>query len=112
VKTVNQVLKQSQRHKQRHYSRLAELQSRRFLTVCGDGRLHHALDAVAAQAAVVADALDFQQAPVDFTADLLQVGQIGQTLVYAKVIGVAECSFGPASPAFLDVLFQVEVFVI
>jgi hypothetical protein len=36
--------------------------------------LHHALDAVAAQAAVLADAFDFQQAPIDFPANLLQIG--------------------------------------
>jgi hypothetical protein len=53
VETVDEVLKQSQRQKQRHHSGLAELQCRRFLTVLGDGRLHHALDAVAAQATVV-----------------------------------------------------------
>jgi hypothetical protein len=37
--------------------------------VLGDGGLHHALDAVAAQAAVVADAFDFEQSPVDLPAD-------------------------------------------
>jgi len=48
----------------------------RSLPFSGSQQLHHALDAVAAQAAVMADALDLQQAPVDFPTDLLQVGQI------------------------------------
>jgi hypothetical protein len=39
--------------------------------------LHHSLDAVAAQATIVADTFDFQQAPIDLPADLLQVQQIG-----------------------------------
>jgi len=69
-------LKQGQGQKQRHDSRLAELQGRRFFTLVGDGRLHHSLDAVAAQSAVVADAFDFQQTPVDFPADLIEIGQI------------------------------------
>jgi hypothetical protein len=43
----------------------------RLVTVLSDGRLHHSLDAVAAQAAVVADAFDFQQAPIDLPANLL-----------------------------------------
>ena len=77
AEAVDQVLEQGQRQEQRHDSGLAELQSRRLLTVFGDGRLHHTLDAVAAQAAVMADAFDFQQAPVDFSADLLQIGQVG-----------------------------------
>jgi hypothetical protein len=33
--------------------------------------LHNTLDAVAAQAAVVADAFDFQQAPIDLPANFL-----------------------------------------
>src|ERR1017187_1364665 len=48
-----------------------ELQRRRLLTVLGDGRLHYTLDAVAAQAAVMADTFDFQQAPIDLPANLL-----------------------------------------
>ena len=48
-------------------SRLEDVvnQCRRFLTIIGDGGLHHALDAVAAQSAVMADTFDFQQAPID-----------------------------------------------
>jgi hypothetical protein len=60
VEPIDQMVKQGQRQKQRHDARLAELQSRRFFTVVGDCRLHHSLDAVAAQAAVMADAFDFQ----------------------------------------------------
>ena len=60
MKTIDKVMKERERQKQGHHSGLAELQSRHFLTVVGDGRLHHALDAVAAQAAVMADAFDFQ----------------------------------------------------
>src|SRR5579872_5973617 len=44
-----------------------------FLPAFGDGRLHHFLDAVAAHATVVADTFDFQQAPIDLAAELLQV---------------------------------------
>jgi hypothetical protein len=71
VETVDQVLKQGQGQKQGHDSGLTELQCRRLLTIFVDGRLHHALDAVATQAAVVADAFDFQQAPIDLPAQLL-----------------------------------------
>ena len=60
VKAVNQVLEQCQRQKQRHDPRLPELQPWRLLAVFIDGRLHHSLDAVAAHAAVVADAFDVQ----------------------------------------------------
>ena len=38
------------------------------------GWLHHALDAVAAQPAVLAAAFDFEQSPVDLAADFRQVG--------------------------------------
>jgi hypothetical protein len=72
--------------------------------VLGDDGLHHTLDAVAAQAAVVADAFDFEQSPVDLPADLLQVGQIGQPFVDSKIIGVAEGPFGPATASFFEVL--------
>jgi hypothetical protein len=41
------------------------------LAVFSHGRLHHSLDAVAAQSTVVAYAFDFQSAPVDLSADLL-----------------------------------------
>ena len=112
AKAIDEVLKQRQRQQQRHHPRLAELQSRRLFAVFGHGRLHHPLDAVAAQAAVVADAFDFQQAPIDLPADLLQVGQIGQAFVHAKVVRVAERSLRPAAAAFLEVLFQIEVLVV
>jgi hypothetical protein len=68
AKAVNQMLKQCQRQQQRHHPRLAELQSWRFFAV-GHGRLHHSLDAVAAQTTVVADAFDFQQAPFDLSSE-------------------------------------------
>ena len=91
VKAIDQVLKQRQRQQQRHHPGLAELQSRRLFAVFGDGRLHHSLDAVAAQAAVVADAFDFQQAPIDLPADFLQVRQIGQAFVVpGRDVGVTE----------------------
>jgi hypothetical protein len=70
------------------------------------------LDAVAAQAAVVADAFDFQQTPVDLPPNLLQVRQVGQSLVHSKVLRVAEGSFCPAAAPFLEVLLQVEVLVV
>jgi hypothetical protein len=60
MESVDEMVKQGQRQKQRHDPGLAELQSRSFLTVVGNGRLHHGLDAVAAQAAIVADAFDLQ----------------------------------------------------
>jgi len=47
AKAINEVMKHSERQQQRHHPRLAELQPRRLLAVFGDGRLHHALDAVA-----------------------------------------------------------------
>ncbi len=65
VESVDQVLKQGAGQKQGHYTALPKLQCRRFLTVFGYGRVHHSLDAVAAQTAVVADAFDFQERPVD-----------------------------------------------
>jgi len=58
VEAIDQVLEQGQGQEQGHDPGLAELQCRRLFTVLGDGRLQHALDAVAAQAAVVADAFD------------------------------------------------------
>ena len=60
VEAVDQMLEQGKSHQQGHHTRLAKLQGRRLFTVLSDGRLHHTLDAVAAQAAVVADAFDFQ----------------------------------------------------
>jgi hypothetical protein len=65
VESVDQVLEQSKGEEQSHHPGLAKLQCRRFFTVVGDGRLHHSLDAVAAQATVVADTFDFQQASID-----------------------------------------------
>ena len=80
-----------------------------LLTVLGDGRLRHTLDAVAAQATVVADAFDFQQTPVDLPSQLLQIRQVGQTLVDSKIIRIPERAFRPATAAFFEVLLQVEV---
>ena len=74
VEAIDKMLEQRQHQQERHDTRVAELQRRRFFTVFGDGRLHHPLDAVAAQSAVVADAFDFQQVPIDLPANLLQVG--------------------------------------
>ena len=71
VENVDQVLKQGQGQEQDHDAGLAEPQCRRLLTACGNGRLHHTSDAVAAQAAVMADAFDLQQAPVDLPSQLL-----------------------------------------
>src|SRR5216683_2462472 len=65
LESVDEVLEQSKRQKKRHHPGLTELQCRRFLTVLCDGRLHHSLNAVAAQAAVVADAFDLKPAPID-----------------------------------------------
>src|SRR2546425_7508765 len=90
VEAVDQVLKQGQGQKQGHAASLAELPCRRLLTAFGDGRLQHALDAVAAQAAVVADAFDLQPAPVDLPSQLLEVWQVGQTLIYVEIFGVAK----------------------
>src|SRR2546425_5956728 len=103
VEAVDQVLKQGQGQKQGHAASLAELPCRRLLTAFGDGRLQHALDAVAAQAAVVADAFDLQPAPVDLPSQLLEVWQVGQTLIYVEIFGVAKGAFGPAPAALLAV---------
>ena len=62
----------------------------------------------AAQAAVVADAFDFQQTPINLPADLLQVRQIGQALVHSKVVGVTERSSGPPAAPFFEMLFQMK----
>jgi hypothetical protein len=59
-----------------------------------------------AHAAVVADAFDFQRAPIDFPADLLQVRQIGQAFVHAKVVGIAERPFRPAARPSLKYCFK------
>ena len=59
VESADQVLEQRQGEKQSHHPGLAKLQCRRFLTVLGNGRLPHSLDAVAAQATVVAEAFDY-----------------------------------------------------
>jgi hypothetical protein len=48
MESVDQVLEQGQSEEQSHHPGLTKLQCRRFLTVFGDGRLHHSLDAVAA----------------------------------------------------------------
>src|SRR3954465_4560024 len=106
------MVKQSECQKQRHHSRLSELQSRCFFAVFGDGGLHHALDAVAAQATVVADTFDFEQSPVDLSTDLLQIGQVGQSFVDSEIVRVAKRSFRPATAPFFEVLFQVEVLVV
>jgi hypothetical protein len=79
------------------------------LAVFIDGWLHHALDAVAAQPAVVTDAFNFEQSPVDPPTDFLQIGQISQSFVDSEIVGVAECSFRAATTPFLEVLLQVEV---
>ena len=54
---------------------------------------------------------DFQQAPIDLSADLLQVRQIAQTPIHPKVIRVPEGPFGPAAATFLEVLLQVEILI-
>jgi hypothetical protein len=58
--------------------------------------LHHALDAVSAQAAVV-DAFDFEQSPVDLTADFRQTGQVGQSFVDSKILRIRERAFRPTA---------------
>src|SRR5918912_2944773 len=45
------------------------------------------------------------------TAHLLQVRQVGDSLVDAKIIGVAEGCFRPQTTTFLEVLLQVTLFV-
>src|SRR5437899_7655916 len=106
VEAVDQVLQQGQGQKQGHAASLAELPCRRLLTAFGDGRLQHALDAVAAQAVVRADAFDLQQAPVDLPSQLLEVWQVGQTLIYVEIFRVAKDAFGPAPAALLAVLLR------
>jgi hypothetical protein len=85
---------------------LTELQCRRFLTVFCDGRLHHSLDAVAAQTAVMADAFDIQQTPIDLPPQFLRIRQVGQTLVDSKIVRVPKRAFGPAAAPFFEVLLQ------
>jgi hypothetical protein len=51
-------------------------------------------------AAVVADAFDFEQSPVDLS------------FVDSKIMGVAESPFGPATGPFFEVLLQIEVLVV
>ena len=75
-------------------------------------RLHHALDAVAAQAAVVADAFDLQPAPIDLPSQLLQVRQVGQTLIHTEIVRIAKGALGPASTTLFEILFRVEVLVL
>jgi hypothetical protein len=70
--------------------------------------LHHPLDAVAAQPAVVADTFDFQQAPIDLAADLAQIGQIAQALVDAKILRFAEGPLRSAPPPFFEILALSE----
>jgi hypothetical protein len=106
------VLEQGQRQQQRHDARLAEPQRRRLLTVFGDGRLHHPLDAVAAQAAVVADTFDFQQAPIALPPNFLQVRQVGQTLVHVEILGVAESDLHPTASPFVEILSQSAVLIL
>jgi transposase InsO family protein len=60
----------------------------------------------------MADAFDFEQSPVDLSADVRQIRQVGQSLVDAKIPGVAERAFSPATASFFEVLLQVEVFVV
>jgi hypothetical protein len=47
----------------------------------------------------VADAFDFEQSPVDLAADFRQIRQVGQSLVDAKILRVAERAFGSAAVA-------------
>src|SRR5215469_5377307 len=104
-------MEHGQRHQKGHDPWVAEFQPRRFFTVFGLGRLHHTLDAVAAQATVLADAFDFQQAPVNLSANLLQVRQIAQAFIHSKVTWLAKDALRPATAAFFKVLLQFEILV-
>src|SRR3954447_6323794 len=45
------------------------------------------------------------------TANLLQVRQVRDSLLYTEIIGIAECCFRPQTTAFLEILLQVTLFV-
>ena len=65
------------------------------------------MDAVGRQAAILADALDFEESPVDVTPDFLKVGEVRDTLVDAEVSRIAERGLGSKTSTFFEVLLQV-----
>ncbi len=87
TKAIDEVMKHRERQQQRHHSRLAQLQSRRLFAVFGHGRLHHSLDAVAAQPAVVADTFDFQQGRLICRPIFCKYGRLAKPLITPKSFG-------------------------
>src|SRR2546427_7626932 len=108
---LNDASKLAKHQHQRHHPRVAKLQSRRSLTVFGHGRLHHTLDAAGAQATVLADTLDFQQALVDLVAQFLERRQIFYPFIDAEIPRIVEGALGAQASAFLVILFEVKMFV-
>src|SRR5439155_16222057 len=89
---LNDASKLAKHQHQRHHPRVAKLQSRRSLTVLGHGRLHHTLDAAGAQATVLADTLDFQQALVDLVTQFLERGWIFYSFIDSEISRIVDGS--------------------
>ena len=112
AETVDQVSEEAEGQHQGHHSRIAKTKPRGFLTVLVDGRLHHTLNAVGREPAVLAHPLDFQKPPVDLASDLLEIAEVGQTLVDVKISRVAKRPFGAQGTPLFEVLFQIKALVL
>jgi len=134
AEAVEQVSEDGEGQHEGHHPGVAESQARRLLTVVGDGRLHHPLDAVGGQTRVLADTLDLEEAPVtarpvrpapetsaaaggagqlvDVATELLEVGEVRQTFVEGEAARIAERGLGSQPAAFLEVLLQVGAAVL
>src|SRR6266545_3055011 len=94
-----------------HDARLAEAETGHALSIVGHRRQHDGLEGADADDAVLAGALEGDEAPVDVAHDGAQVREVGQRLADAEVIGVVNHRLGAEGPALLEVLLEPRVLV-
>jgi hypothetical protein len=66
------------------------------------------LEAIFAEDAIVAHALDLEEPAVGRETDFAQLGQIGQTFADPEVIGVVDRRLAAQSPVFLVILLDAR----
>jgi len=92
-------------------ARIGEAQSRGALPT-ESNRTIDGLETILSQHAIMAEALDLEQAAIGRKTDFAQFWQIAQTLANAEIVGVVDGGLGAQGAVFLVVLLDARVLVI